>query len=154
MLFCIHEDWRQNTTKTSIVSFFHRQSTMQQQDTINEKGKMIRTEYILNKKAEVWGFHWITIEEPGLPGCCSVWLRNLFTKFRRNVPPSSSGLSKFLILKIMVVRSFESREEITQTHGVINQKTWFFNTKTGLQIVKFFSAVLFPVGIAATLALH
>jgi len=50
-------------------------------------------------------------------------------------------MSKFLTLKIMAVRSFESREEITQPLGVINQKTWFFNTKTLLQIVKLFSAV-------------
>jgi len=34
----------------------------------------------------------IRIEEPGLLGCCTVWMGNLFPAFRRNVLLSSSAL--------------------------------------------------------------
>jgi hypothetical protein len=60
-------------------------------------------------------------------------------------------MNNFLTLKIMAVRSCESREEITQPLGVIIQKTWFFNTKRGLQVVKFFQSCVISSGYSGNL---
>jgi len=53
---------------------------------------IIRKKCINNTKTVIWGSHRLIVQAASLLHCCVVWLGNLLPKFRRNLPPSLSGL--------------------------------------------------------------
>jgi len=78
--------------KALIFSFCQSKSVMQQQNTRNEKDRIIVNKYMFNNKTVIWGIYHVNAEEAGLLGCCVMWLGNLLPKFWRNLLPSSSAL--------------------------------------------------------------
>jgi hypothetical protein len=91
-LLCIHGDWHPYVMKTFVL-FFHRKSSLYQQNNVNEEDKIIIKKYVLyNTKTVIWGFQCMFVEEAGLVVCCAMWLGNFFPKLWGNVQPSSSGL--------------------------------------------------------------
>jgi hypothetical protein len=143
-LLCIYGDWRSNIMQTFIVSFLHLKSVMHQQNRMNEEYKIIRKKYILNnKKTVVWGFHHGIVEVAGLLDCCTMWLGNFFSTLWMNIPPLCSGL---WVNSWTHNHGDERWETIIQSHGSATQKNCFLNIKTDLQLIKYFSAVSFPVG--------
>jgi len=58
---------------------------------LNKRGRYNNKKLIYTKTV-IRGFQRVTVEEPSLLGGCAVWLENLFLKFPRNIPLTSSGL--------------------------------------------------------------
>ena len=133
---------------------FHWKLIMHQQDTINEKVKMIWKKCTLRSTRRViWGCHCMIVEEAGLQRCCAVWLGSFVPKFWRNFWPSPARLwvNSWTRDRGDEGGTFPSkrREAITQPHSATTQKTWFLNMKTGLQLTISLSFVSFPMGSAA-----
>jgi hypothetical protein len=137
-LIIIMYSWRLTSRHCESFYRFLLSLKINQQNTMNENDKIIRKKYINNMKTVNWGCHRLTAQGAGLLRCCAVWLGNLFPKFRRNVPPSSSGLwdnsgthNPWIWRRYVTSKR---REAAVQPLCAISQKTCCLNTKTRLQI--------------------
>lgn len=151
----LQHSWRvtskhyENSSAHSFTKISHKQNTKNENDNITRKKYSLN-----NKKTTIWGFYCLTVEEPDVLGCYTVWMGKLFPTFRRNLSPSSSTLKnsswprrwmRYVLLK--------RRKAITRPYGATTQKTSYLDTKASLQMVKYFSVVSFPVRNAAAFPL-
>jgi hypothetical protein len=80
--------------KNFILSFFRSQPITHEPSTVHAEDEIIRNRcmYSEQHRTVTSVAHSVTVQEAGLQGCRAVWLGDFFTTFRRNRPPSSSGL--------------------------------------------------------------